>query len=80
MAVTYHVVIPFARDDEGNLVPLEPVEAPNAESAQRRAQAAAAKHAGALAFSRTGDPNTGEFDEAKLTASFGDVDPTLLGE
>ncbi|MGI3903481.1 MAG: hypothetical protein ACRYGP_19545 [Janthinobacterium lividum] len=80
MAITYHVVIPFARDHEGNLVPLEPAEAPNAESARRRAKAAATKHAGALAFSRAGDPNTGEFDEAKLTASFGDVDPTLLGE
>jgi hypothetical protein len=80
MAITYHVVVAFARDDEGNLVPLEPAEAPNAESARRRAQSAAATHAGALAFSRTGDPNTGDFDEAKLTASFGDVDLTLLGE
>jgi hypothetical protein len=80
VAITYHVVIAFARDEEGHLVPLEPAEAPNAESARRRAQAAAAKHAGALAFSRSGDPNTGDFDEAKLTASFGDVDLTLLGE
>jgi hypothetical protein len=80
MPITYHVVVAFGRDEEGNLVPMEPVEAPNAESARRRAQAAAAKHAGALAFSRTGDPNTGDFDEAKLTASYGDVDMGLLGE
>ena len=72
-------VVAFARGDEGDLVPLEPAEAPNAESARRRAQAAAAKHAGALAFSRTGDPNTGDFDEARLTASFGEVDMGLLG-
>ena len=31
MAITYHVVVAFARDEEGNLVPLEPAEAPNAE-------------------------------------------------
>lgn len=80
MPITYHVVVAFGRDEEGNLVPMEPAEVPNAESARRRAQAAAAKHAGALAFSRTGDPNTGDFDEAKLTASYGDVDMSLLGE
>ena len=80
MSITYHVVVPFARDEEGNLLALEPAEAPNAESATRRARAAAAKHVGALAFSRTGDPNTGDFGDATLTASFGEVDMSLLGE
>lgn len=79
MAITYHVVVAFVRGENGDLVPLEPVEAPNADSARRRAEAAALKHAGALAFSRTGDPDTGDFGEARVTASFGEVDASLLG-
>ncbi len=80
MAITYHVVVPFGRSEDGDLVPLEPMEAPNGESARRRAQAAAAKHAGAVAFSRTGDPNTGEFGDAMIIATYGEVDRGTLGE
>jgi hypothetical protein len=29
--------------------------------------------AGAVAFSRTGDPGTGEFEDAKVIASYGEV-------
>ena len=36
-AVTYCVVVPFDRDEEGNLVPGEAKEAPNREAARRRA-------------------------------------------
>ena len=49
MAITYYVVVPFGRTEDGDLVPLEPMEAPNGESARRRARAAAAKHVGAVA-------------------------------
>ncbi len=76
--VTYHVVIPFDRDDEGNLVPGEAKEAPSADAAKRRARALADKHAGALAFKRTGDPNTGEFGEGEVIAVFGAVDTGAL--
>ena len=55
-SVTCHVVVPFGRDDDGNLVTLDAAEAPSAEAAKRRARTAAAKTAGAVAFSRTGDP------------------------
>ena len=80
MAITYHVVVPFGRNENGELVPGEPMEAPNAESARRRASAVAARHAGTIAFSRTGDPNTGDFGEAQVIATFGEVDLRLLGE
>jgi len=33
--------------------------------------------AGAIAFSRTGDPATGEFSDAKLIRKFGDVPDDL---
>ena len=48
--------------------------------AERRARALALEHAGALAFSRTGDPATGEFQDAVILARFGEVDLDLLGE
>lgn len=80
MAITYYVVVPFGRTDDGDLVPLEPMEASNGESARRRAQVAAGKHAGAIAFSRTGDPDSGEFSDATILATFGEVDQGMLGE
>ena len=73
-SVTYHVVVPFDRNEEGDLVPGEAKEAPNGDMAKRRAQALAATHAGALAFSRTGDPDSGDFADAVVTAVFGEVD------
>ena len=74
MPVTYHVVVPFDRIEHGDLVPGEAKEAPNAEAARRRAQALAPKHAGALAFRRTGDPDSGDFADAEVIAVFGAVD------
>lgn len=78
MAITYYVVVPFGRNDEGDLVPLEPVEAQSGESVRRKASAAVAQHAGAVAFSRTGDPNTGDFGEAVVLATFGEVDHGMM--
>jgi hypothetical protein len=56
MDITYYVVVPFDRDETGDLKPGEAAEAPSAPSAQRNARALALEHAGAVAFSRTGDP------------------------
>ena len=80
MAITYYVVVPFGRSEDGDLVPLEPLEAQSGEGAKRRAATAALKHGGAIAFSRSGDPNTGEFSDAVVLATFGDVDRTMLGD
>ena len=74
MSVTYHVEVPFDRNDEGDLVAGEAREAPNGDIARRRAQTLAASHAGAIAFSRTGDIDSGHFDDAVVTAVFGKVD------
>ena len=48
--------------------------------AERRARTLALDHAGVLAFSRTGNPATGEFLDAVILARFGDVDLDLLSE
>jgi hypothetical protein len=74
MSVTYFVVVPFDRNDEGDLAAGEAREATSAGAAERGARELALRHAGAVAFSRTGDPSTGEFEDAVILAQFGDVD------
>ncbi len=78
-AVTYFVVVPFNKDEEGNLVPGEAKEAPNGDRAKRLAQGMAERNAGAIAFSRTGDPDQGDFGEAQVIGVFGAVDVSALG-
>ena len=80
LPVTYHVVIAFDRDAEGDLKPGEAREVLSPIVAERRARALALEHAGAVAFSRTGDPATGEFQDAVILARFGEVDLDSLGE
>jgi hypothetical protein len=75
--VTYYVVLPFVRDEDGELVAEEGVEAPSAFSAQRRAQAMLANKAGAIAFSRTGAPSIGEFQDAVILGRYGEVPSDL---
>ena len=80
LPVTYHVVITFDRDAEGDLKPGEAREVMSPVVAERRARALALEHAGGLAFSRTGDPATGEFQDAVILARFGEVDLDSLGD
>ena len=77
--MTYHVVVAFDRDAKGDLKPGEAREVMSPLVAERRARALALEHAGALAFSRTGNPATGEFDDAVVLARFGEVDLDSLG-
>jgi len=71
--VTYYVAMPFIRTDDGDLVPGEAVECPTASAAIREAERLGHLHAGAVAFSRSGDPSTGEFRDAEILRSIGDV-------
>jgi hypothetical protein len=80
MAVTYYVVVPFDRDESGNIVAGEGQEAPSASAAERKARSLALERAGAVAFSRTGDPAMGEFQDAVVLAQFGEVDLNALSE
>lgn len=76
-SVTYYAVLPFVRDEEGNLCPDEAVECQSPAGAASRARALAATKAGAIAFSRTGDPDIGDFSDAVIIAKVGDVLPDL---
>jgi len=75
--VTYFVVLPIVRNEEGDLVAEDGQEAPSAIAAQRRALALVGKKAGAIAFSRSGDPAIGEFDDAIVLGRYGEAPDDL---
>jgi hypothetical protein len=76
--ITYYVVLPFVASDDG-VAAGEPTECVNPNAAVMRAEALARKegHVGAIAFSRTGDPATGDFSDARVIRKFGDVPDDL---
>jgi hypothetical protein len=78
MALTYYVALPFVRTEEG-VTPGEAQEMPNEGAAIRRAEAMSRDpaNAGALAFKRSGDPNMGNFSDATILKSFGEVPKNL---
>jgi hypothetical protein len=77
--MVYFVALPFVRVD-GGLAPGEAVECPYEAAAIRRAQAMACNQAiaGAVAFSRRGSPDLGEFEDAVILKAFGEVPNDLL--
>ena len=77
--VTYYVALPFVACDDGVAVAGEPLECFNPVAVVMRAEALSRKegHVGAVAFSRTGDPATGDFSDAKVIRKFGDVPDDL---
>ena len=76
--VTYYVASPFVATDDG-IAAGEPTECFNPTALVMRAEALCRKegHVGAVAFSRTGDPATGDFSDAKVIRKFGDVPDDL---
>jgi len=78
MSITYYVTLPFLRTEDG-AAPGEAQEMPNEGAAIRRAEAMSrdAANAGALAFKRSGDPNIGNFNDATILKSFGEVPANL---
>ena len=73
MPVTYYVALPFVRNEEGELVPGEAQDRQSASAAESLARKMAETSAGAVAFSRTGEPASGEFEDAVVIRSFGEV-------
>jgi len=69
---TYYVVQAFTEGPDGPY-PDSPREVPNEIAARAWLDRLRSVKAGAIAFSRTGDPDLGEFDDAVIIAQFGDV-------
>jgi hypothetical protein len=82
MAVmTYYVALAFKRsEDGGDIVACDQKEARSSEQAVRMAGSLAKMegHCGAIAFSRTGDPALGDFEDAVILKTVGEVDIGLL--
>ena len=78
--MTYYVALAFMRSEDGEIVACEPKEARSSDQAIRMASTMAAEegHCGAIAFSRTGDPALGDFEDAVILKTVGDVDAGLL--
>ena len=78
MSVTYYVALPFVRTEEG-IAPGQAQELPNEPAAIRRAEVMSRDpmNTGALAFKRSGDPNMGNFGEATVLKTFGQVPENL---
>ena len=76
--ITYFVVLAFDRSGKGRMVAREPYAPPTAEGARPLAEKLSASAAGAIAFSRTGDPDLGDWRDAEVLAAFGAL-PEELG-
>ena len=79
--MTYYVALAFKRSEEGQeIVACDPKEARSSDQAIRMASSLARMeaHCGAIAFSRTGDPGLGDFDDAVILKTVGVVDLGLL--
>ena len=78
--MTYYVALAFMQSEDGGIVACEPKEARSSNQAIRMAGSLAAEegHCGAIAFSRTGDPALGDFEDAVILKTIGEVDSGLL--
>jgi len=73
---TFYAVVPFKRA-RGGIAIGATVMAKGREDAVRLAERLASANLGAVAFSRTGDPEAAEFDEPVELARYGQVPENL---
>lgn len=69
--VTYYVVQSYEMGKKGMLIPDDPKEALSELAACGMAYRLSLAKAGAFAFSRTGDPDTGDWDDAVILVQHG---------
>lgn len=75
---TYFVVQSFERSAKGGLAARVPIQVQSREQAIRLADREATRYAGVIAFSRTGDPSTGDYGDAVILATLGHVPEEVL--
>lgn len=78
---TVYVIQPFAMEKKRGgprMTAGRPIEAQTADAARRRAQRLAEAGGAAIAFSRTGDPVAGDWDDAVILATCGTVPEEAL--
>lgn len=78
--LTYFVVQVYSTTRMGNVVAENPVQAADGDHAVTLGQRLAGDCRAAIAFSRTGDPATGEWEDAVILGAWGefpDIDEDL---
>lgn len=77
-ALTYYVALPFVKSDDGTAPGLA-MECQSESQALSRAGAMSRDpaNAGAIAFKRSGDPLLGDFSDAIVIKTFGEVPARL---
>ncbi|GJE41325.1 hypothetical protein [Methylobacterium soli] len=75
---TINVVMPVIRSKKGKLEPGTALMFKSADEAKRRAERVAQNGPGAIAFSRSGDPDLGEYDEPVVLGTYGTVPPAVM--
>jgi hypothetical protein len=70
--VTYFAVLPFSRTEDGDFLAEAAIEVRSAAQAKATASSMAAAERGAIAFSKTGDPQLGEWQDAVILGRQGE--------
>lgn len=71
--ITYFVVQSFDVNRKRQVQPDQPILAQSESQALRMAERLAERKTGVVAFSRTGDPSTGDYEDAIILAAYGYV-------
>jgi len=75
--ITYFAVLPFSRTEDGDFLAEAAIEVRSGVEARETAARMAGIERGAVAFSKTGDPQLGEWQDAVILARYGDVPDDL---
>jgi hypothetical protein len=76
-SLTYFAVLPFSRTEDGEFLAEAAIEVRSADQARAMAARMEGVERGAVAFSRTGDPQLGEWGDAVILGRYGDAPDDL---
>lgn len=71
--ITYFVVQSFVVGRKGSISADPPLQVPTLDQAARTAERLSVAKPAVIAFSRTGDPSTGEYEPAQIICRFGNI-------
>ncbi|SEE65992.1 hypothetical protein SAMN05519104_6937 [Rhizobiales bacterium GAS188] len=75
--ITFFAVLPFSRGVDGDFIVEAAIEMRSADQARATGSMMIGEGRGAVAFSKTGDPATNEWQDAVILGRYGDVPDDL---
>ena len=76
--ITYYVVQSFSQGRRGILIAGEPRQVPSQRQCEALAERLAEEAVAVVAFSRTGDPKTGDWEDAVVISQFGRIPDDVM--